>query len=75
MSYKIVTDTCCDFPTEMYKELDLAVCPMGVLYKGEVYSEYSEQWLKDLYEGMRHEIHNELDRQSVYNDLLAYIEG
>ena len=28
-----------------------------------------------LYEGMRHEIHNELDRQSVYNDLLAYIEG
>ena len=54
MNYKIVTDTCCDFPTEMYKELDLAVCPMGVLYKGEVYTEYSEQWLKDLYEGMRH---------------------
>lgn len=26
-----------------------------------------------LYEGMRHEIHNELDRQTVYNDLLAFI--
>lgn len=54
MNYKIVTDTCCDFPTEMYKELDLVVCPLGVLYKGKVYSEYTEAWLKDLYESMRH---------------------
>lgn len=26
-----------------------------------------------LYEGMRHEIHNELNRELVYNDLLAYL--
>ena len=53
MSYKIVTDTCCDFPAEMYKELDLAVCPLGVLYKGEVCDNYTEQWLKDFYNGLR----------------------
>lgn len=53
MRYKIITDTCCDFPAEMYQELDLVVCPLSVLYKGETYTEYSEQWLKDLFEGLR----------------------
>ena len=53
MSYKIITDTCCDFPAEMYKELDLAVVNLSVLYKGENYTEYTEQWLKELYEGLR----------------------
>ena len=53
MSYKIITDTCCDFPKEMYQELDLAVCPLGVLYKGEVCTDYTEQWLKDFYDGLR----------------------
>ena len=28
-----------------------------------------------LYEGMRHEIHNEVDRQTVYKDALAFING
>ena len=28
-----------------------------------------------LYHGLRHEIHNELERESVYADLLAFIEG
>ena len=54
MAYKIITDTCCDFPAEMYKELDLVVCPLSVLYKGETYTTYTEQWLKDLFDGMRH---------------------
>lgn len=53
MSYKIITDTCCDFPAGMYQELDLAVCPLSVLYKGETYTNYSEQWLKDFFDGLR----------------------
>nr|MBQ8245419.1 DegV family protein [Oscillospiraceae bacterium] len=53
MAYKIITDTCCDFPAEMYEALDLAVCPLSVLYKGETYTTYSEQWLKDLFDGLR----------------------
>ena len=39
MSYKIITDTCCDFPANMYKELDLVVRPLGVLYRDKVYKE------------------------------------
>ena len=54
MSYKIITDTCCDFPAEMYKELDLEVVALSVLYKGVNYNEYSEAWLKDLFDGLRH---------------------
>ena len=54
MSYKIITDTCCDFPMEMYKELDLEVVSLSVLYKGVSYTEYSEEWLKNLFDGLRH---------------------
>ena len=53
MSYKIITDTCCDFPMELYKELGVEVVPMSVLYKGVSYNEYTEQWLKDMYNGLR----------------------
>ena len=53
MNYKIITDTCCDFPAHMYKELDLEVVSLSVLYKGVVYNEYSEQWLKELFDGLR----------------------
>ena len=53
MAYKIITDTCCDFPAEMYKELDLEVVPLSVLYKGVNYNEYSEAWLKELFNGLR----------------------
>ncbi len=53
MSYKIITDTCCDFPAEMYKELDLGVVSLSILYKGVNYNEYSEAWLKELFDGLR----------------------
>ena len=54
MAFKIITDTCSDFPMEMYKELDVEVVPMSVLYKGVSYNTYTEQWLKELYQGLRH---------------------
>ncbi len=53
MSYKIVTDTCCDFPAQMYQDLQLEVVSLSVLYKGVNYNEYSEAWLKDLFDGLR----------------------
>lgn len=53
MGYRMITDTCCDFPSEMYKELDLEVVPLSVLYKGVNYNEYSEAWLKELFAGLR----------------------
>ena len=53
MAYKIITDTCCDYPVKMYAKLDLEVVPLSVLYKGKTYQTYSEQWLKDMFDGLR----------------------
>ena len=53
MSYRIITDTCCDFPTEMYDELNLAVVPLTVRFQDKEVSSYSEKWLKKMYAGMR----------------------
>ena len=53
MAYQIITDTCCDFPAEMYEKLGVTAVPLSVLYKGVNYSDYTEQWLKDLYAGLR----------------------
>lgn len=53
MSYRIFTDTGCDLPDTMFQELNLTVVPLNVLYKGETYTTYTEQWLKELYAGLR----------------------
>ena len=53
MSYQIITDTCCDFPADMYNELGLGVVPLSVLYKGENCTSYTEEWLKNMFDGLR----------------------
>ena len=53
MSYRIITDNCCDFPADMYTDLDLSVIPLIVRFQGEEVSLYSEKWLKKMYAGMR----------------------
>jgi len=45
MNYKIVTDSCCDFPAEMYGELGLEFVTLSVLYKGQNHTNYTEAWL------------------------------
>ena len=53
MAFRIITDTGCDLPESMSRELNLTVVPLTVLYKGESYTTYTESWLKDLYDGLR----------------------
>lgn len=53
MAYRIVTDTCCDFPMHMYDELKLAVVPLSVSFQGQTVSSYSEKWLKKMFAGLR----------------------
>lgn len=53
MGYRIVTDTCCDFPETMYQELGLVKVALSVEFRGQVCSSYTEEWLKDMYAGMR----------------------
>ena len=44
MAYRIITDTCCDLPAQMYEELNLKVVPLSVNFKGQTLSNYTEQW-------------------------------
>ena len=53
MSYRIITDNCCDFPAEMYNDLNLSVVPLVVRFQEKEVSQYSEKWLKKMYAGMR----------------------
>ena len=53
MSYRIVTDTCCDFPQNMYEELNLTVVPLTLNFRGQEYNSFTEEFLKELYAGMR----------------------
>ncbi len=53
MAYRIITDTGCDFPQKMYEEQELSVVPLSVNFRGQTVQEYSEEWLKDLFDGLR----------------------
>jgi len=42
MSYKIITDSCCDFTEQQYREWGIACAPLTVMYKGESHSNFSD---------------------------------
>ena len=56
MSYRIVTDTCCDFPEHMYEELGLTLVRLSVNFKGQNVNTYSEKWLKKMFDGLRQHV-------------------
>ena len=53
MSYRIITDTACDFPQHMYEELQLCVVPLTLNFRGQEHSDLSEAFILDMYQGMR----------------------
>ncbi len=53
MSYQIITDSCCDLPIQMYKDLGVTVINMELLYNGKSYRDFPESFLKEFYNGMR----------------------
>lgn len=57
MSYKIITDSCCDLSEAMYAQLDLTVVPLSVTIKGETINRFTEQELKDIYTALREKEH------------------
>ena len=53
-SYKILTDSCCDFTNQQYKDLDVAYVPLTILFNGKNYDNFSEDAdVKALYDGLR----------------------
>ena len=53
MSYRILTDSCCDFTKERYEELGLVALPLSVTFRGETYPDRNDGSLKTLYDGLR----------------------
>ena len=52
-TYKIITDSCCDFPVEMYRHLDVDYVPLSLEFRGQVTLDRNDDSLKELYDGMR----------------------
>lgn len=52
-TYQIMTDSCCDFPQQMYSELNLTMVPLTVEYQGEVRDDKNDAHLKEMYAGFR----------------------
>ena len=54
MSYKIITDSCCDFTRQQYADLGLTFAPLTLLYKGESHDSFTEaEELHAFYDGIR----------------------
>ena len=53
MSYRIITDSCCDFPETMYNDLGLSMIPLTLHYEGKDHTDLSEKFLKKMYKGLR----------------------
>ena len=53
MSYRILTDSCCDFTKERYEELGLVALPLSVTFRGGTYPDRNDGSLKTLYDGLR----------------------
>lgn len=54
--FKIFTDSCCDLPAALAKELDIEVLPLSVHFKGGTYPNYldgSALSIQDFYNGLR----------------------
>ncbi len=53
MAYKIITDSCCDFPQQMYQKLNLTAVPLTVEFRSQVFDDKNDDSLKQLYDGLR----------------------
>ena len=53
MSYQIITDSCCDYPTPMYETLGLTFVPLTVEFRGETFDDKNDDSLKGMYDGLR----------------------
>lgn len=53
MAYRIITDTCCDFPEQMYQDLNLTAVPLFVNFRGQNIKSCTEAQLKDIYDAFR----------------------
>lgn len=53
MNYQIITDSCCDFPFELYEQLNLKFVPLTVEFRGVTDKDRNDDSLKQMYDGLR----------------------
>ena len=53
MGYRIITDSCTDFSREMATQLDVDVVSLTLLFRGESITDFTDESLKDMYQGLR----------------------
>lgn len=53
MSYRILTDSCCDFSEQMYNTLNIGHVTLCLNFRGGEHRDLSEGFIKELYNAMR----------------------
>ena len=53
MSYKIITDSCCDLTNEWIAKLNISVVPLNMLFKGETRQDSVSDGIKEVYQALR----------------------
>ena len=53
MSYRIITDTCCDLPDHVYDELNISAVHLRLDFQGQTITTHSEDFYKEFFAGMR----------------------
>ena len=52
-NYQIITDSCCDLPVEKIKQMNLAVIPLNMLFRGQSRLDAVTDDIKEVYDGLR----------------------
>ena len=54
MAYQIITDSCCDFTEQQYRQWNVDCVPLSVMYNGETHSNFSDpEAVKAFYDLLR----------------------
>lgn len=52
-NYRIITDSCCDFPGDMLAQLDISMTNLTLMFRGQVLEETTDAQLKTMYDALR----------------------
>jgi len=52
-NYRIVTDSCCDFPRDMIPQLDITMVSLSLLFRDETHEDVTDEQIKTVYDALR----------------------
>ena len=52
-TYRIITDSCCDFPKEILAKLDIEMVNLSLLFRGEELTDPTDEQIKTMYNALR----------------------